>query len=169
VQCWPDDDIEQWPDERIWKELHLRLAGDGGWTLHEGPVLEKSITPMRSFVAEPMQYGRLFLAGDAAHIVPPTGAKGLNLAIADSRLLAEAICSWYQTGRDDLLESYSASCLRRVWRAEHFAWWMTEMLHPRENEDRFAQQLRLAQLRYVCGSTAAATALAEYYVGLDRV
>jgi p-hydroxybenzoate 3-monooxygenase len=167
VQCHPDDALESWPDARVWEELHLRLARRDGWTLAEGPVLEKSITPMRSFVVEPMQYGRLFLTGDAAHIVPPTGAKGLNLAVGDARVLAEALIAWYKTGNSSALESYSARCLRRVWRAQHFAWWMTAMLH-RIEPDRggFERQLQLAQLRYVCSSRAAATSLAENYVGL---
>ena len=132
VQCRPDEDIAAWPDERIWGELQIRL-GLPGWTLDEGPVLEKGITPMRSFVTEPMRYGRLFLAGDAAHIVPPTGAKGLNLAIHDVRLLANALFEWYASGSERLLDSYSADCLRRVWRAEHFSWWMTTMLHRQED------------------------------------
>jgi p-hydroxybenzoate 3-monooxygenase len=138
-----------------------------GWTLAEGPVLEKIVAGMRSFVAEPMHFGRLFLAGDAAHIVPPTGAKGLNLAIADVRLLAEALVSWYQTGSDDLLAAYSANCLRRVWRAEHFSWWMTSMLHRPPGDDPFDLQLQLSQLRYVVTSHAAAASLAENYVGLE--
>lgn len=165
VQCRTDDDINNWPDERIWQELHLRLARDDGWTLAEGPILEKGITPMRSFVVEPMQYGRLFLAGDAAHIVPPTGAKGLNLAMGDVRTLAEALIAWYQMGHTELLESYSATCLKRVWRAQHFAWWMTEMLHLHEGSHPLERRLQLAQLEYVCGSKAAATTLAENYVG----
>ena len=168
LQCRPDDPVEDWPDERIWPELQARLATDDGWTLAAGPILEKSVTPMRSFVVEPMQHGRLFLAGDAAHIVPPTGAKGLNLAVADVRVLAEALVAWYRTGRTDLLEGYSSTCLRRVWRAEHFSWWMTSMLH-RFDDDPFQHRLQLAQLRYVCSSTAAATTLAENYVGLEHV
>ena len=164
LQVDPEERIEDWPDERIWAELHLRLARDDGWSLREGPVLEKGIAAMRSFVVEPMQYGRLYLAGDAAHIVPATGAKGLNLAVADVRVLAEALTAWYRTGRSDLLEAYSATCLRRVWRAEHFSWWMTSMLH-RHGDDAFQHRLQLAQLRYVCSSTAAATMLAENYVG----
>ena len=165
VQCAPEEDLELWPDERIWEELQLRVGLDG-WTLAEGPILEKGVTGMRSFVAEPMQYGRLFLAGDAAHIVPPTGAKGLNLAINDVRLLAEAIVDWYARGDEGLLERYSDACLRRVWRAEHFSWWMTSMLHLPPDEDPFGRQLRLSQLRYVTSSEAAATSLAENYVGL---
>ncbi len=168
IQCRPDEDIAQWPDERIWKELEARTALDG-WTLADGPVLEKGITGMRSFVAEPMQHGRLFLAGDAAHIVPPTGAKGLNLAEHDVRVLANALIEWYDEGRRDLLDSYSNDCLRRVWRAEHFSWWMTSLLHNAENGDEFDRKLQLSQLRYVTTSRAAATTLAENYVGLDRV
>jgi p-hydroxybenzoate 3-monooxygenase len=169
VQCSPDDTLDAWPDERVWQELHARLATDDDWSLQEGPVLEKSITTMRSFVVEPMQYGRLFLAGDAAHVVPPTGAKGMNLAVADARVLAEALLAWYQAGRADLLESYSTTCLRRVWRAEHFSWGMTSMLHRFPEDDIFQRRLQLSQLRYVCSSTAAATSLAENYVGLERV
>lgn len=164
VQVDPDERIEDWPDDRVWQELHLRLARDDGWSLQEGPVLEKGIAAMRSFVVEPMQFGRLYLAGDAAHIVPATGAKGLNLAVADVRVLAEGLGEWYRTGRTDLLEGYSATCLRRVWRAEHFSWWMTTMLH-RQGDDVFQQRLQLAQLQYVCSSTAAATMLAENYAG----
>jgi len=168
VQCRPDEDLEEWPDDRIWEELQVRLGLDG-WSLAEGPVLEKGVTGMRSYVAEPMRYGRLFLAGDAAHIVPPTGAKGLNLALHDVRLLAEALVAWYRTGQADLLDVYSDACLRRVWRAEHFSWWMTSMLHRHEADGDFGLKLQLAQLRYVTTSTAAATSLAENYVGLDRV
>lgn len=168
VQCPPDDDLAAWPDERIWAELHARLAMEG-WSLTEGPVLEKGITPMRSFVVEPMQYGRLYLAGDAAHIVPPTGAKGLNLAVADVRVLASALVEWYRTGRTDLLERYSATCLRRVWRVQHFSWWMTQMLHRFDGDTGFEHRLRLSQLRYVCTSQAAATTLAENYVGLTSL
>ncbi len=164
LQCAPDEDLALWPDETIWAELQLRV-GLEGWTLEEGPILEKGVTGMRSYVVEPMQYGRLFLAGDAAHIVPPTGAKGLNLAIGDVRLLAETIVDWYRSGDAAVLERYSAECLRRVWRAEHFSWWMTTMLHLPPGEDPFGYRLRLSQLRYVTGSAAAATSLAENYVG----
>jgi p-hydroxybenzoate 3-monooxygenase len=166
LQCEPDEDLDKWPDDRIWAELQRRL-GVEGWMLAEGPILEKGVTGMRSFVVEPMQYGRLFLAGDAAHIVPPTGAKGLNLAIADIRVLAEALVSWYETGSAALLERYSATCLRRVWRAEHFSWWMTSMLHRLPGGDPFDPKLQLSQLRYVATSRAAATSLAENYVGLE--
>ena len=166
--CRPDEDLAGWPDERIWEELQIRL-GLEGWTLAEGPVLEKGVTGMRSYVAEPMQHGRLFLAGDAAHIVPPTGAKGLNLAIHDVRLLAEAIVDWYRSGSPTLLDAYSDACLRRVWRAEHFSWWMTHMLHRNDEDDDFGRKLQVAQLRYLTTSEAAATSLAENYVGIDRV
>jgi p-hydroxybenzoate 3-monooxygenase len=168
VQCRPDDDIAEWPNARIWEELQQRTALDG-WTLDEGPVLEKGITGMRSFVAEPMQYGRLFLAGDAAHIVPPTGAKGLNLAISDVRVLAERIVDWYASSSTTGLDGYSDACLRRVWRAEHFSWWMTSMLHKFEGDDQFDTKLQLSQLSYVTSSTAAATTMAENYVGLTTL
>jgi len=161
LQVAHDEDVGEWPDERIWEELQTRTALEG-WTLHEGPVLEKGVTGMRSFVAEPMQCGKLYLAGDAAHIVPPTGAKGLNLAIADVRVLAEGIA-------DGGLEHYSQHCLRRVWRAEHFSYWMTTMLHRLPGDDPFDVQLQLSQLRYTTTSRAAARSLAENYVGLDLV
>jgi p-hydroxybenzoate 3-monooxygenase len=169
LQCAPDDDIEAWPDERIWKELRTRLATDGGWQLNEGPIVEKGITPMRSFVAEPLRFGHLFLAGDAAHIVPPTGAKGLNLAAADVRVLSEALGTWYAGGDTHGLAAYSDACLRRVWRVQHFSSWMTSMLHRFPGDDPFEARLQRSQLRYVCGSRAAATTLAENYVGLERV
>jgi p-hydroxybenzoate 3-monooxygenase len=169
VQCAPDDELSAWPDHRVWDELKVRLATNDGWSLREGPVLEKSIAAMRSFVMEPMQYGRLYLAGDAAHVVPPTGAKGMNLAVADVRVLGEAIAAWYRTGNQEPLERYSFTCLRRVWRAEHFSWWMTTMLHRFPGDDEFQARLQLAQLRYVCTSTAAATSFAENYVGLEHV
>jgi p-hydroxybenzoate 3-monooxygenase len=166
LQCAPDEDLDEWPDERIWEELQHRV-GLEGWTLAEGPVLEKGVTGMRSYVVEPMQHGRLYLAGDAAHIVPPTGAKGLNLALADVRVLAEALVEWYASGSAALLDAYSATCLRRVWRAEHFSWWMTSMLHRPPGDDPFDLQLQLSQLRYVASSRAAAASLAENYVGLE--
>ena len=166
IQCRPDEDLDEWSDDRIWEELQARLELPG-WTLAEGPVLEKVVTGMRSHVVEPMRYGRLFLAGDAAHIVPPTGAKGLNLAIRDVQLLAEAIAAWYRTGNEEQLDRYSERCLPRVWRAEHFSWWMTSMLHLPPGDDPFDRQLRLSQLRYVTASQAAATSLAENYVGFD--
>jgi len=168
VQVRHDEDVAEWPDDRIWEELHARTALDG-WTLHDGPILEKGVTGMRSFVAEPMQYGKLYLAGDAAHIVPPTGAKGLNLAAHDVSVLADALIDWYGTGDTAGLDGYSTACLRRVWRAEHFSFWMTTMLHNAPGADEFDEKLQLAQLRYVTTSTAAATSLAENYVGLERV
>jgi p-hydroxybenzoate 3-monooxygenase len=166
LQCAPDEDITNWPDERIWQELHTRLEVVKGWKLTEGPVLQKGITGMRSFVVEPMQYGRLFLAGDSAHIVPPTGAKGLNLAVADVRLLAAAIAEYYRTGRTDLLEGYSEKCLRRVWKVQRFSWWMTSMLHRFEGDHPFDVRRQLAELDYVTSSRAASQTLAENYVGL---
>ena len=168
LQCAPDEDLAAWSDERIWDELQTRLGIDG-WTLHEGPILEKGVTPMRSFVAEPMQWGRLYLAGDAAHIVPPTGAKGLNLAVRDVEVLARALVAWYRDGDQTALDRYSETCLRRVWRAEHFSWWMTTMLHRRPDGDEFDLRLQRSQLRYLRTSRVAATSLAENYVGIDRV
>ncbi|HXJ17245.1 MAG TPA: 4-hydroxybenzoate 3-monooxygenase [Candidatus Polarisedimenticolia bacterium] len=167
IQCAPDENIDQWPDDRIWQELHTRLAtADGQWKLTEGPILQKGITGMRSFVVEPMQYGKLFLAGDAAHIVPPTGAKGLNLAATDVRVLARAIAEFYSSGRQDLLETYSQICLRRVWKAQRFSWWMTSMLHLFDTDNAFDRRRQLAELDYVTSSRAAAQTLAENYVGL---
>jgi p-hydroxybenzoate 3-monooxygenase len=168
LQCEPDEDIERWPEERIWEELHTRFASEG-WSLKQGPIVEKGITPMRSFVAEPMQRGRLFLAGDAVHIVPATGAKGLNLAVADVRVLADALVRWFSSGDDGLLRGYSRACLPRVWRAQHFAWWMTSMFHRMpDDRDGFMARLQRAQLEYVCSSRAAATSFAENYVGLTQ-
>jgi p-hydroxybenzoate 3-monooxygenase len=132
-------------------------------------VLEKAVAPVRSFVAEPMQYGRMYLAGDAAHIVPPTGAKGLNLAVADVTVLSDALAAWYETGETGPLDAYSATCLRRVWRVQHFSWWMTTLTHRFSGEDAFGRRLQHSYRQYVCTSTAAATSLAENYVGLDRV
>jgi p-hydroxybenzoate 3-monooxygenase len=168
LQVRPDEDIGEWPDERIWEELKRRL-GLEGWTLNTGEILERGITGLRSYVVEPMQHGRLFLAGDAAHIVPATGAKGLNLAVADVRLLAAALGAWYRDGDGSLLERYSSDALRRVWRAEHFSWFMTSMLHRLEGGDAFDVKLQLAQLAYVCSSEKAAASLAENYVGLEQV
>jgi len=170
LQCGPDDSIDQWSDARIWEELHVRLATRDGWVLKEGPIIEKGITAMRSFVVEPMQHGRLFLAGDAAHIVPPTGAKGLNLAVADVRILSEALLDWFRSGKRDGLDRYSEQCLRRVWRVQHFSAWMTSILHRLPgDDDGFQRKLQLSQLAYVTTSRAAATSLAENYVGLERV
>jgi len=165
VQCSADDDINNWSDDRIWQELHARLASDD-WKLTEGPIIQKGITGMRSFVVEPMQYGRLFLTGDAAHIVPPTGAKGLNLAVADVRVLAHALAHFYTSGQQDLLDGYSQTCLRRVWKVQRFSWWMTSMLHRFESDSAFDRRRQLAELDYVTSSRAASTALAENYVGL---
>lgn len=166
LQCAPDEDVANWPDERIWSELRDRLEGEDPPALVEGPVLNKGVTPMRSFVAEPMRYGRLFLAGDAAHIVPPTGAKGMNLAIADVRVLAQALDEVYRSGSLTGLERYSDVCLRRVWKAERFSWWMTSMLHRFHGQSDFDYRVQLAELDYLSGSRAASTALAENYVGL---
>jgi p-hydroxybenzoate 3-monooxygenase len=166
IQCSPDEDINEWPDARIWEELHRRLATNDGWKLTEGPITQKGLTGMRSFVAEPMQSGKLFLAGDAAHIVPPTGAKGLNLAVADVRVLARALAEFYKSGKRDRLERYSATCLRRVWKVQRFSWWMTSMLHLFDTDNAFDQRRQVAELDYVTGSRAALQSLAENYVGL---
>ena len=165
LQCDPEEDISLWPDEKIWRELDTRLASDG-WTFTKGPILQKGVTGMRSFVVEPMRYGQLFLAGDSAHIVPPTGAKGLNLAVADVRVLARALKEFYTTGRIDLLDTYSEVCLRRVWKVQRFSWWMTSMLHRFPDENPFDQRRQLAELDYVTSSRAASQSLAENYVGL---
>jgi len=165
LQCDPAEDINLWPDEKIWQELQIRLASDG-WKLTEGPVIQKGITGMRSFVVEPMQYGKLFLAGDSAHIVPPTGAKGLNLAVADVQILARALHSFYSTGSQCKLNKYSYTCLRRAWKVQRFSWWMTSMLHRFPNENPFDRRRQLAELDYVTSSRAASTTLAENYVGL---
>ncbi|HEY2553472.1 MAG TPA: 4-hydroxybenzoate 3-monooxygenase [Streptosporangiaceae bacterium] len=166
LQVAPDEDIERWPDERIWSELRTRLETVAGWQLATGPVLEKGVTAMRSFVTEPMQFGRMYLAGDAAHIVPPTGAKGLNLAAYDVTVLTRALAAWYAGEGDDLLSCYSATCLRRVWRVQHFSWWMTTLLHTFAHYDDYDRRLQQSYLDYVCSSDAAATSLAENYVGL---
>jgi p-hydroxybenzoate 3-monooxygenase len=168
LQVPPGTDIADWPDDRIWAELQERL-GLPGWDLKEGPVTEKGVTPMRSFVSEPMRRGRLFLAGDAAHIVPPTGAKGLNLALADVAVLADALDGLLAGGRPELADAYSATCLDRVWRSTHFSWWMTTMLHGTPGADPMEQRLQLSQLRYVTTSRAAATSLAENYTGYPKL
>ena len=168
LQCDPNEDLDQWSDDRIWDELQRRMETAEGFVLTTGPILEKGVTAMRSYVVEPMQFGRLYLAGDAAHIVPPTGAKGMNLAVTDVRVLSQAFTAFYQSG-EDTLESYSTTCLRRVWRVQHFSWWMTAMLHRFQDDDSFGRHLQLAQLEYVCSSEAAARTLAENYVGLDDV
>ena len=164
LQCKPDEDLSLWPDERIWEELHIRLCC--GAELEEGPILQKGVTAMRSFVVEPMRYGRLFLAGDAAHIVPPTGAKGMNLAVGDVRVLDAALGAYFAKGDSSLLERYSDLCLGRIWKAQRFSWWMTQMLHLFDEGDRFEHRVALAELDYVVTSRAAATTLAENYVGL---
>jgi p-hydroxybenzoate 3-monooxygenase len=164
LQVGPDERIEQWPDERIWAELQLRLASDG-WRVNEGAILDKAITPMRSFVCEPMQYGRLFLLGDAAHIVPPTGAKGLNLALNDVRLLAGALAELYAGGSTRSLDAYSETALRRVWQAQDFSNYMTQLLHDLGG-GAFQRRLQLARLDYLARSPGAARSLAESYVGL---
>jgi p-hydroxybenzoate 3-monooxygenase len=164
LQCEVDEDIANWPDARIWQELRLRLGDTPA--LPQGPVLQKNVTPMRSFVAAPMRHGALFLAGDAAHIVPPTGAKGLNLAAADVRVLAGALAEFYATRSARLLDRYSDVCLKRVWKAQRFSWWMTSMLHRFRDHTPFERQMQLAELDYVAGSPAGMTTLAENYVGL---
>ncbi len=163
-QCDPADPVKNWPDARIWEELHTRLEGSDGWKLAEGRIFQKGIIAMRSFVVEPLRYGRLLLAGDAAHIVPPTGAKGLNLAVNDVRVLSQALVSYYR-GNETLLTDYSATALKRVWRAEHFSWWMTSMLHRFHDDTPFQHRIQLAELDYVVSSKAKALTLAENYVG----
>jgi p-hydroxybenzoate 3-monooxygenase len=169
LQVAPDEDVASWPDDRYWDELRARLETVPGWHLRTGPVLEKSLAPMRSFVAEPMRYGRMYLAGDAAHIVPPTGAKGLNLAAFDVGVLTEALAAWYADGSTGLLDAYSDTCLRRVWRVQHFSWWMTTLLHTFDDYDGYDRRLQRSHLDYVCGSAAASASLAENYVGLAHV
>jgi p-hydroxybenzoate 3-monooxygenase len=166
LQCPPDEQLDNWPDRKIWDELEKRFATIDGWKLNQGAIIQKGITPMRSFVVEPMQFGNLYLAGDAAHIVPPTGAKGLNLAVADVRILARALTDYYKTGNRELLSSYSEICLRRVWKVQRFSWWMTSMLHRFSDENAFDQRRQLAELDYVTTSQAASQTLAENYVGL---
>jgi p-hydroxybenzoate 3-monooxygenase len=166
LQCPHDDDVANWPDDRVWEQLHLRLGDYERGRLQEGKIVQKGVTPMRSFVAAPMRHGRLLIAGDAAHIVPPTGAKGLNLAAADIRVLARALGDYYGKGSTDLLDRYSDICLRRIWKAQRFSWWMTSMLHRFDEHSAFDRQVQLAELDYVTGSHAGMTALAENYVGL---
>jgi p-hydroxybenzoate 3-monooxygenase len=166
LQVAPDEVIEQWSDDRIWQELHTRLDTRDGAYVNEGPILERSVTPLRSSVLEPMQHHRLYLVGDAAHIVPPTGAKGLNLAVADALVLGRGLVRYFTRGDRERLERYSETCLQRVWRAEHFSWWMTSMLHRFPEHDAFQHRLQLSQLHYITHSRAAATSLAENYVGV---
>jgi len=165
IQCDPNDDIAKWSDARIWEQLQARLGTDG-WSLTEGPIVQKVIIPLRSFVCEPMQYGRLFIAGDAAHIVPPTGAKGLNLAVADVLMLSRALEAKYRHNNQDPLDQYSEICLRRVWKAERFSWYMTTMLHRNAQETDFERRIHFADLDLVRTSQASARSLAENYVGL---
>jgi p-hydroxybenzoate 3-monooxygenase len=166
LQCHPEEDLSRWSDQRIWEELLERLSTLDGWAPTQGTVLQRGVTGMRSFVVEPMRHGRLFLAGDAAHIVPPTGAKGLNLAVADVAVLARAIAEFYKSGRRDGLHRYSDTCLRRVWKVQRFSWWMTAMLHRFEDDNPFDRRRQLAELDYVTSSRAAMSSLAENYVGL---
>jgi p-hydroxybenzoate 3-monooxygenase len=166
LQCRTDEDLALWPDARVWDELDHRLEGQSAPPVKRGDVFQKSVTPMRSFVTEPMQYGRLFLAGDAAHIVPPTGAKGMNLAAADVRALSMALGQFYASGNTARLERYSQLCLRRVWKAQRFSWWMTSMLHRFEQHSPFEQRVQQAELDYVCASPVGSKSLAENYVGL---
>ncbi|MBV8850321.1 MAG: 4-hydroxybenzoate 3-monooxygenase [Methylobacteriaceae bacterium] len=166
LQCRPDEDLDDWPDDRIWEELRTRLVDPKGESIKEGRIFDKSVLPMRSFVLEPMRHGRLFLAGDAAHIVPPTGAKGLNLAASDVYYLAEAITGYYSSGGESALDAYSDRALSRVWKAQRFSWWMTSMLHPAPDGDPFDNRVRSAELDYVMSSEAAIHSLAENYVGL---
>jgi p-hydroxybenzoate 3-monooxygenase len=166
LQCAPEEDIDKWSDDRIWQELRTRMATREGFVLKDGPIFQKGITPMRSFVASPMQFGKLFLLGDAAHIVPPTGAKGLNLAVADVRVLTRGLEDFYKHGNSASLQQYTERCLRRAWKCQRFSWWMTSMLHRFPQEDSFSHYIHLAELDYVTGSRAASTTLAENYVGL---
>jgi p-hydroxybenzoate 3-monooxygenase len=166
LQCAPDEDLALWPDARIWQELHKRLETKDGWQLTEGLIIQKGVTGMRSFVTEPMRFGKMFLAGDAAHIVPPTGAKGLNLAVADVRVLSRALGEFYESRKTELLDRYSEICLRRVWKVQRFSWWMTSMLHRFANDNPFDERRQIAELDYVTSSRAAAETLAENYVGL---
>jgi p-hydroxybenzoate 3-monooxygenase len=165
IQVDAEEDIANWPDDRIWEQLHLRLASTG-FKLTEGRVLQKGIAPLRSFVAEPIQHGKLFLAGDAAHIVPPTGAKGLNLAAADVKILALGLTEFYKAGTRNLLDRYSSIALRHVWKAQRFSWWMTQMLHGFNRDSAFDHRRQLAELDYFTTSRAAMTSLAEQYTGL---
>jgi p-hydroxybenzoate 3-monooxygenase len=166
LQCAPDEDADAWSDEQIWAELQTRLADDAGFVLHSGPILQKGVTAMRSYVVEPLRHGRLFLVGDAAHIVPPTGAKGMNLAFADVVVLSRALADWYRRRNSDALENYSATALRRTWKAERFSWWMTTLMHRFDHYSPFEQRMQAAELDYVTTSRAAMTTLAENYVGL---
>ena len=166
LQCDPNDDVANWPDDRIWSEFRARLETHDGWAPIEGPITQKLIVGMRSLVHEPMRHGRLFLAGDAAHIVPPTGAKGLNLAVADVRLLARALDAFYRSKDESRLARYSDDCLRRIWKGQRFSWWLTTLLHRSESDTPFDRRRQLAELDYITSSRAAMTSFAENYVGL---
>jgi p-hydroxybenzoate 3-monooxygenase len=166
LQCAPDENLDEWPDQRVWDELQLRLETRDGFSLSTGPIQQKSVTAMRSFVVEPMQSGRLFLAGDAAHIVPPTGAKGMNLAIADVHVLARALTSYFRDGSEEPLKRYSEDCLQRIWKVQRFSWWMTALLHRFDTDNAFDRRRQLAELEYISASRAAQQTLAENYVGL---
>ncbi len=166
LQCKPNEDLNAWSDDRIWNELSLRLAGEDGWLPNSGPIIQKGVTGMRSFVTDPMQWGRLFLLGDAAHIVPPTGAKGMNLAITDALILSHALNAFYHQRNSEPLHNYSATCLRRIWKVQRFSWWMTSMLHNFDNSNPFDQQRQHAELDYVTTTRPPSTTLAENYVGL---
>jgi p-hydroxybenzoate 3-monooxygenase len=166
LQCAPDEDVNAWSDDRIWGELIARLRTDDGWAPQVGAILQKGVTPMRSVVVEPMRYGRLFLAGDAAHIVPPTGAKGLNLAASDVHYLCRALAAHYKKRDGSLLDAYGDTALARVWKAERFSWWMTTLLHQLHTKTSFEAQMQRAELDYLASSRAAQTVLAENYVGL---
>ena len=169
IQCALDERLEDWPDERIWDELAIRLGPKAAAGMTRGPSIEKSIAPLRSFVSEPMRHGRLFLAGDAAHIVPPTGAKGLNLAASDVAMLSDALTAHYKGGGDEGLEGYSARALARIWKAERFSWWFTGLTHRFPDMDPFARKMQMAELEYIFGSKAAQLTMAENYVGLPLV
>jgi p-hydroxybenzoate 3-monooxygenase len=165
LQCSPDEPLDEWPDDRVWRELKTRLSTDDGWEPNEGAIVQKAVTPMRSFMVEPLRYRRLFLAGDAAHIVPPTGAKGLNLAVADVWRLARAFEAWYRRGTAAELDAYSERALARAWRAQRFSWWMTSLLHRFDVADAFDERRQVADLEYLVSSRAALTSLAENYAG----
>lgn len=166
LQCEPDEDVNRWSEDQIWDALDARLSAEAGWRVNRGPIIQKGVTPMRSWVTEPMQHGRLFLAGDAAHIVPPTGAKGMNLAMADVRILSRAIEGFFKKNKTDGLAHYSETCLRRIWKAQRFSWWMTSLMHRFNDQSPFDARRQLAELDYVTSSRAGALTIAENYVGL---
>ena len=166
LQCEPEEDVNNWSEDQIWDALDARLSAEAGWRVNRGPIIQKGVTPMRSWVSEPMQHGRLFLAGDAAHIVPPTGAKGMNLAMADVRILSRAIEGFFKKNKTDGLARYSETCLRRIWKAQRFSWWMTSLMHRFNDQSPFDARRQLAELDYVTSSRAGAVTIAENYVGL---